>query len=90
MSNWISLRTLYRVSLLFWMDCYILKPAGFAHLINLLFVVDEVTVQVILLLVCVHQLIHLLVPRVPLEEGVGTRDGPLQVVQLHTQIISRI
>lgn len=44
--------------------------------------VGEVATQVVLALVVLHQLLHLLVPGVPLEVGVGTRDGPLQVIQL--------
>lgn len=52
--------------------------------------VDEVTIQVILTLVPLHQLTHHLVPRVPLQEGVSTRDGPLQVIELQTQTISAV
>lgn len=49
---------------------------------RLLFEVGEVAAQVVLALVHVHQPVHLLVIRVLLEEGVGTGDGPLQVLQL--------
>lgn len=48
--------------------------------------VNEVAAQVILALVFLHQLLHLLVLRVPLEEGVGAWYRPLQVIQLCTQI----
>lgn len=48
----------------------------------LLLVVGEVAAQVVPALVLLHQLPHLLVLGVPLEVGVGTRDGPLQVTQL--------
>lgn len=49
---------------------------------RLLFVVCEEAAQVVLALVLLHQLAHLLVLRVLLEEGVRARDGALQVVQL--------
>lgn len=49
---------------------------------RLLFVVCEEAAQVVLALVLLHQLAHLLVLRVLLEEGVRARDSTLQVVQL--------
>jgi len=52
------------------------------RLVGLFFVVGEVATQVVLALILLHQLVHLLVPGVLLEVGVGTRDGPLQVIQL--------
>lgn len=50
--------------------------------------VDEEAAEVVLVLVLLHQLEHLLVLWVSLEEGVGTRHSPLQVVQLDTDISS--
>lgn len=44
--------------------------------------VGEVAGKVVLTLVLLHQLLHLLIRRVLLEVGVGTWDGPLQVIQL--------
>lgn len=49
---------------------------------RLLFVVREEAAQVVLALVLLHQLAHLLVLRVLLEEGVRARHSTLQVVQL--------
>ena len=57
-------------------------PSLGPHFIRTLLVVGEVAAQVVLALVVLHQLLHLLVPGVPLEVGVGTGDGPLQVIQL--------
>lgn len=61
-----------------------------SHLIWLLFVVDEVTIQVVLALVLLHQLLHFLVLRVLLEVGVGTWDSPLQVLQLEIKRLNYI
>lgn len=49
---------------------------------RLLFVVREEAAQVVLALVLLHQLAHLLVLRVLLEEGVRAGHSTLQVVQL--------
>lgn len=55
---------------------------GCLHLVWLSFVVGEVSAHVVLPLVLLHQPVHLLVLGVLLEVRVGTRDGPLQVIQL--------
>ncbi len=44
--------------------------------------VSEVAAQVVLALVCLHQVVHLLVVSVLLKVGVGTWDSALQVIQL--------